>query len=197
MAFKRPFNSNDQGSSAKKPFSGSSMKFISFTQSSTRNDGTRSEGQNPYQETQETKYKAPDIDVMRMVNPRELNEKKRWMEHLHMTVKERMNSDRGSGKSLTDNLSHCIQKLKTNPQYTYVELARLNVDDIPRDVKRSYHTLPSEGYVCECRVQVSPSARADAPTVISMAPVFMELPRRLETKINVKCGKTLSRRDCF
>ena len=48
-----------------------------------------------------------------------------------------------------------FQTLKTNPQYIYVELARVNVDDIPRDVKRSFHSLPSEGYVCECRVQVS------------------------------------------
>eukprot|EP00092_Neocalanus_flemingeri_P082298 GFUD01103002.1.p1 GENE.GFUD01103002.1~~GFUD01103002.1.p1 ORF type:complete len:185 (-),score=47.42 GFUD01103002.1:7-561(-) len=181
MAFKRPFNSNDQERSSKKPFSSTSMKFISFTQSSTRNDGTRSEGQNPYKTIKEEKYKAPDIDVMGMINPRELQEKRRWIEKLHMTVKNRMNSDRGRGKSMTDNLSHCIQTMKTNPQYIYVELARVNIDDIPRDVKRSFNTLPSEGYVCECRVQVSPSARADAPPSNYMAPAFMDFPRRLET----------------
>ena len=45
--------------------------------------------------------------------------------------------------------------MKTNPQYNYVELSRINVDDIPTNVKKGFNTFPTEGYVCECRVQVS------------------------------------------
>ena len=108
MAFKRPYSANEKDTH-KRPSNSSTMKFIPFTQSSTRHDGTRSEATNPYQSFKEEKCKAPNIDVMSMINPRELQEKRRWMEKLRNNVKNRMNSDKGTGKSLTDNLSHCIQ----------------------------------------------------------------------------------------
>ena len=116
MAFKRPHNSSDQGGVSKKPFSSSDLKFISFTQSATRNDGSRSQGSsNPYQAVEEERKKvferskAPDIDVMSMVSPRQMQDARRWMEKLHIIVKQRMNSEQGRAKSMTDNLSHCIQ----------------------------------------------------------------------------------------
>ena len=158
MASKRPYNSIDQGIVSKKPFNSSDLKFISFTQSVTRNDGSRSQSSsNLYQERSRevARMAAPDIDVMSMVSTRQVQDARRWMEKLHVIVKQRMNSEQGSAKSMTDNLSHCIQMMKTNPQYNYVELNRVNVDDIPTNVKKGFNTFPTEGFVCECRVQVS------------------------------------------
>ena len=113
MAFKRPFNCSDEQRMSKKPHTSFDNKLISFTQSSTRLDGSASEGRrgNQYQrsETAKTGTKVADIDLRSLVSSGKVEDAGRFMERLHSAIRNRVNSEQGRAKSMTDNLSHCVQ----------------------------------------------------------------------------------------
>ena len=61
------------------------------------------------------------------------------------------------------------QVCKTNPQYQYVEMARVNTADLPSRLLRPGTT---EGYFCELRVQVSTTVDQTTTIEIFFSPKF-------------------------
>jgi len=167
MAEKRSFSglgSSHSEPASKKPSHGSSsnaatkFNFINFTQSTTRSDGSAAERDVKYtapkkEEIRDKKPAAPDIDLDRLVNPRELREKQAFMSRMHQTLVRRMNSHESAGKSATDNISAAIQQCKKNPEYVYIEMRRINKEDIPENLRRFNPSDRNEGYLCELRCQ--------------------------------------------
>ena len=94
MAFKRPFN-------------------IAFEKSKTRHDGSASSGgDGMYQQRMGSVRRPPNIDVMSMISPSQLQEARRFIDGLHFAISKRMNSQEGRAKNMTDNLSHSVQVRK-------------------------------------------------------------------------------------
>merc|ERR1719450_273510 len=100
-----------------------------------------------------------------MIRPSQLQEARRFMDGLHIAISRRMNSQEGRSKNMTDNLSHSVQVMKTNPTYWYARITQANIDEVPYELKNSLKKIPNEGIICECRVKVRPSARVDASPI--------------------------------
>ena len=56
------------------------------------------------------------------------------------------------GRSLTENFGNSVQAVRENPEYSYTELARVEIDEIPASVKGRFRC--EDGFLCECRVKV-------------------------------------------
>jgi len=97
--------------------------------------------------------RPPDIDVMSMIRPSQLQEARRFIDGLHTAISKMMNSKEGRTKSMTYKLSHSVQVMKTNPVYCYARFSQADIDEIPVDLKQSFQKFPSEGFICECRVK--------------------------------------------
>jgi hypothetical protein len=127
------------------------MQFISFTKSEVKLDGERADTKdNSYQKFQQ-RATAPDIDVNRLVSKGVLAKANSFIQQLQRAIFARQNDPRNMGKSITDCLSGSVQACRANPTYQYVEMSRVNLNEMPPRLARSSFT---DGYFCELRVQV-------------------------------------------
>jgi len=144
-----------QGGQAKRPgASSSSMQFINFAKADSTLAGEQTNPRdNLYmrEQTQGHRASAPSIDLERLVSRREVDKANQLIARLQRAVQERQADPRARGKSLTDTMSHSVQVCKTNPQYSYVEMGKVNTAELP---SRLLRPGTSEGYFCELRVQL-------------------------------------------